>query len=78
MMGRGFRLLAYSVWLIHQSGADAIGVGAVVVVVIAIGVDVPGVVGVVGVRGAEPPVGGRLRAAPQYKDRAKLLSRIRC
>ena len=34
---------------IHQSGADAIRVGAVVVVVVAIGVDVPGVVGVVGV-----------------------------
>ena len=43
---------------VHQSGADAIGVGGIVVVVVAIGVDVPHVVGVVGVRGAEPPVGG--------------------
>ena len=47
--------------LIHQSGADDIGVRAVVRVVgVAVGVDVPSVVGVVGVRGAEPPVGGRI------------------
>ena len=33
----------------HQSGADAVRVGCVVVVVVAVGVDVPHVVGVVGV-----------------------------
>ena len=64
MMGRGFRLLAYSVWLIHQSGADAIGVGAVVVVGVAIGVHVPGVGRVVGVRGAQPPSRGGKRSDP--------------
>ena len=50
---RGLLVLTF-----HQSGADAIGVGGIVVVVVAIGIDVPHVVGVVGVRGAEPPVGG--------------------
>ena len=50
-----------------QSGADAIGVGAVVVVVTAIGVDIPGVVGVVGVRGAQPPVGGRYESYPNTR-----------
>ena len=48
----------------HQSGAHPVRVGAVVVVPVAIGVHVQGVVGVVGVRGAEPPVGGRQRAVP--------------
>ena len=51
----------------HQSGADAVRVGCVVVVVVAIGVDVPHVVGVVGVRGAEPPVGGGNESYPDTK-----------
>ena len=51
----------------HQSGADAVRVGCVVVVVVAVGVDVPHVVGVVGVRGAEPPVGGRCESYPNSR-----------
>ena len=50
---RGLLVLA-----LHQSGADAIGAGGIVVAAIAAGIDEPHVVGVVGVRGAEPPVGG--------------------
>ena len=49
---------AYSNSFFHQSGADAVRVVGVPVVVVAVGVHVPHVVGVVGVRGAEPPVGG--------------------
>lgn len=49
----------------HQSGAHPVRVGAVVVVPVAIGVHVQGVVGVVvGVRGAKPPVGGRNEPYP--------------
>ncbi len=51
----------------HQSGADAIRVRRVVVTVVAVGVDVPDVVGVVGVRGAEPPVGGRYESYPNTR-----------
>lgn len=43
----------------NKSGADAIREGAPAAVVAAIGVDTPGVVGVAGERGAQPPVGGR-------------------
>ena len=62
MMAYCFRPLAGVTRLtFHQSGADAIGVGATVRVVgVAVGVDVPSVGGTVGVRGAEPPVGGRI------------------
>ena len=65
---------AYSLFAFHQSGADAIGVSAVVVVVTAVGVDVPGVVGVVGVRGTEPPVGGRCGPYPNTKAADRLVS----
>ena len=43
----------------NKSGADASRVGAAVVVAVAIGEDTPGDAGVVGVRGAQPPDGGR-------------------
>jgi len=58
MMGRGFGLLAYSVRLIHQSEPQRIGVGTVVVVGVAIGIAVPGVVRVVQVGRAQPPIHG--------------------
>src|SRR5699024_12445747 len=51
-----FRLLILAA---HQSGAHAVGVVVPVVVVVAVRVDVPDVVGVVRVRRAGPPVGGR-------------------
>ena len=43
---------AYLVWPFHESGTHAVGVGAVVVVQRAIGVQVPRVGGIVRVRGA--------------------------
>lgn len=50
---------AYLVWRIHQSGPQIIpGIGTVVVVGIAIGIDVPGVGRVVQVRRAQPPIHG--------------------
>ena len=66
MMGALFSPVAgLLISLFHQSGADAVRVGAVVVVPVAIGVDVQGVVGVVvAVRRAEPPVGGRFESHP--------------
>ena len=69
MMVYRFRsLLGATRLTFHQSGADAIRVGAVVVVPVAIGVDVQGVRGaVVGVAvgRAEPPVHGRkIRVTP--------------
>ena len=67
MMAHRFRPFGLLFLTFHQSGADAIRVGAVVVVVVAIGVDVPGVVGVVGVRGAQPPVGGRYESYPNTR-----------
>ena len=68
MMGALFSPVAgLLISLFHQSGADAVRVGCVVVVVVAIGVDVPHVVGVVGVRGAEPPVGGRCESYPNSR-----------
>ena len=65
MMGALFSPVAgLLISLFHQSGADAVRVGAVVVVPVAIGVDVQGVVEVVAVRRAEPPVGGRFESHP--------------
>lgn len=58
---------AYSNSFFHQSGADAVRVVGVPVVVVAVGVHVPHVVGVVGVRGAEPPVGGGNESYPDTK-----------
>src|SRR5699024_12426881 len=54
-----FRLLILAA---HQSGAHAVGVVVVPVVVVAVRVDVPDVVGAVRVRRAGPPVGARTTA----------------
>lgn len=62
--GRTFHRKATFAGLFRQSGANAIRVGTVVVVVVTIGVDVPRVVGVVGVRRAQPPVRGGYEPYP--------------
>ena len=55
--GRTAFSLCLLVTRFHQSGANTIGVVVPVVVVGAIGVDVPDVVVIVGVRRAQPPNG---------------------
>ena len=50
-----------------DAGANTVGVVVVPVVVGTIRLDVPDVVGIVGVRGAEPPVGGGNESYPDTK-----------
>ncbi len=75
--GHKFRRRATIAGLFRQSGAHTVSVAVVVVVVVTVGVDVPHVVGVVGVRRAQPPVRGRNEPYPYTNGSAVLYHLLR-